>query len=134
MLNQNLNHEDVFRLVNFPSNDAYLASLSKNEDEALNKAVETILDIQSILNRRLNDLNYRKLKNEFKISLQTKDRDDIHDYSTPEAAKILGRTSASVRAYIRDGRLKSYRTLNDDYRITKESLESFISSMRNGKK
>ena len=90
------------------------------------------MQFHAILEYRLNELNYHKLRKEFKITLQTKDRDELHDYSTPEAAKILGRTPASVRAYINSGRLKSYRTLNGDYRISKESLEAFINSMRNG--
>lgn len=134
MFNQNFNYDEFFRLVNFPSLDAYLASISKNEEEAIFTAEENLLDLRSILDHKLNELNYKKLRSEFKVSLQMQNRVAIHDYTTSEAAKILGRTSAAVRTYIKDGRLKSYRTLNDDYRITKESLESFITSMRNGKK
>lgn len=132
MLQQIFNHDELFRLVNYPSLDAYLASIGQDEDEAIRTAENTLMQFHAILEYRLNELNYHKLRKEFKITLQTKDRDELHDYSTPEAAKILGRTPASVRAYINSGRLKSYRTLNGDYRISKESLEAFINSMRNG--
>lgn len=131
MLNQSLNYDELFRLVNFPSLDAYLASLSKNENEAIAKAEENLLDLKSIIDRKLIDLNFAKLRSEFKFTLETKSRDDIQDYSTPEAAEILKRTPACIRSYIKKGWLKSYRTLNDDYRITRESLEAFVNSMRN---
>ena len=132
MLQQNFNQDELFRLVNYPSLDAYLASIGKDEDEAIRAAENTLMEFHAILEYRMNELNYHKLRKEFKVTLQTKDRDALHDYSTPEAAKILGRTPASVRVYINSGRLKGYRTLNGDYRISKESLEAFIISMRNG--
>lgn len=131
MLQQNFNHDELFRLVNYPNLDAYLASIGLEEDEAIRAAENTLMEFHAILEYRLNELNYHKLRKEFKVTLQTKDRDELHDYSTPEAAKLLGRSPACVRAYIYNGRLKSYRTLNGDYRISKASMEAFINSMRN---
>jgi len=132
MLKQNFENDELFRLVNFPSMDAYLASLSKNENEAITKAEENLLGLKAIVDKKLIDLNFVKLRSEFKFTLETKSRDDIQDYSTPEAAIVLKRTSNCVRSYIKKGWLKSYRTLNGDYRITRESIEEFINAMRNG--
>lgn len=130
MINYNFNPDEIFRLINFPTMQSYLDSISENEERAIENAEEILMNIKSIVERKLHELNFSKLRTEFKFSLETNSRDDLHDYSTPEVAKILGRSPASVRNYIKDGHLKSYRTLNGDYRITKKSIEEFLNSMK----
>jgi hypothetical protein len=125
-----INNEELFRIVNFPSIEGYLATISKDEDEALITAESTIMGLRNMLDIRMNQLNYYKLKREFGFSLQTSHNDDLHDYSTADVAQILKRSPAQIRNYINAGRLKSYRMDNGDIRITVESLRHFVNSLR----
>jgi len=126
-----INNAEFFRLVNFPSIQGYLTSISSDENEAINRAESTIWELRHSLDYKLNELNFIKLKKEFSFTLQTANDNDLHDYSTPEVAKLLRRTPATIRNYIRKGQLKAYRTLNGDLRVTKEDLASFLKDLRN---
>jgi hypothetical protein len=125
-----INTEELFRIYNFPTIDGYLASISNDEGEAISKAESTLMEIKFNIEKKVHELNYRKLKREFSFSLKTAGDDDLHDYSTPEVGKFLNRTPSAVRCYIRDGRLKAYQTLNGDFRVTKEALEEFLNTLR----
>lgn len=125
-----INREEFFRIVNFPTIQGYLTSISKDEIEAINRAESTIWELRHSLDCKLNELNYIKLKKEFSFTLQTANDNDLHDYSTPEVAKLLRRTPATIRNYIRTGQLKAYRTLNGDLRVTKADLASFVKALR----
>jgi hypothetical protein len=124
------NSEELFRLTNFPSMDSYLASINKNEDDAIKSAEKAIMDLKAVADQKLNELNFIKLRREFSFTLKTAGNDDLHDYSTPEVGKLLNRTPSAVRCYIKDGRLDAYQTLNGDFRVTKEALEAFLNSLR----
>jgi excisionase family DNA binding protein len=86
------------------------------------------------LERKINELNYRKLKREFSFTLRTYDNDGMHNYSMQEVAKLLGRTLATVKAYIKSGNLSAYETFNKDLRITRDELELFLNNLRNSRK
>jgi hypothetical protein len=125
-----INNEELFRIINFPNLDGYLATLSKDEGEALTQAENVIMELKFTLDKRVNELNYRKLKREFSFTLQTSGNDKLHDFSTPEVAKLLGRTPATVRSYIKLGKLSAYQTFNGDFRISQKEIEVFLSSLR----
>ncbi len=125
-----INNEEFFRLINYPTLEGFIASFSNNEEEGIKRAEDSITEIRFILDKKINELNYLKLRREFSFTLKTSTNDDLHDYSTLEAGKILGRTQATIRNYINSGQLKSYRTFNGDIRISKEELERFINTLR----
>ena len=55
-----------------------------------------------------------------------------HDLTVEEVAKFFGRTPATIRAWIRAGRLEAYLFRGNEYRITHTALEGFQDQERNG--
>ena len=53
MLNKILISDELFRLVNFPNLDAYLASIGQDEDEAIRTAENTLMEFHALLEYRL---------------------------------------------------------------------------------
>ena len=126
-----INKEEVFRIVNFPTIQGYLASISNDELEAIKRAESTIWELRQTLDSKLNEISYIKLKRDFSFTLQLARDNDLQQYTTPEVAKLLGRTPATVRNYINTGMLKAYKSPNEDIRVTKEDLVLFINDLRN---
>jgi hypothetical protein len=131
MMNFNLDADEIFRLVSFPSFETYLSSISEDNSKALVKAEDILHSLQYILTVRQNELNFVKLKHEFGFTLVSHQRDELQDFTTAEVAEILNRCPASVRNYIRNGQLECYRTANKDIRITRRALENFMATLRN---
>jgi excisionase family DNA binding protein len=127
-------NEEIYRLFNFPNMVTYLATLSNDQGESIPKADNIIMELIYALEKKRNELSYIKLKREFSFTLLTAKNDELKDYSTPEVAKILGRTPATVRSYIKSGKLKAYQTFNEDFRVTKEDLSNFLNTMRISRK
>ena len=127
-------NEEIYRLFNFPNMITYLATLSNDQGESIPKADNIIMELIYALEKKRNELNYIKLKREFSFTLLTAKNDELKDYSTPEVAKILGRTPATVRSYIKSGKLKAYKTFNEDFRVTKEDLSNFLNTIRISRK
>ena len=55
-----------------------------------------------------------------------------HDLTVAEVGKFFGRTPATIRAWIRAGRLEAYLFRGNEYRITRAALEEFQGQERNG--
>ena len=55
-----------------------------------------------------------------------------HDLTVEEVGKFFDRSPATIRAWIRAGRLDAYHFRGNEYRITHAALEEFQSHERNG--
>ena len=55
-----------------------------------------------------------------------------HDLTVEEVGKLFGRSPATIRAWIRAGRLDAYHFRGNEYRITRAALEEFQGQERNG--
>ena len=55
-----------------------------------------------------------------------------HDLTVEEAGKFFGRSPATIRAWIREGRLDAYHFRGNEYRITRAALEEFQGQERSG--
>ncbi len=54
------------------------------------------------------------------------------DLTVEQVAEKLGRAPSTVRDWIRAGRLRAYKMMGREYRITPAALEEFIESERRG--
>jgi len=55
-----------------------------------------------------------------------------HDLTVAEVGKLFNRSPATIRAWIRAGRLEAYPFRGREYRITHAALEEFQGQERNG--
>ena len=55
-----------------------------------------------------------------------------HDLTVEEVGKFFSRSPATIRAWIRKGRLEAYLFRGNEYRITHAALEEFQDQERNG--
>ena len=55
-----------------------------------------------------------------------------HDHTVEEVAKFFDRSPATIRAWIRAGRLDAYHFRGNEYRITHAALEEFQDQERHG--
>jgi excisionase family DNA binding protein len=56
--------------------------------------------------------------------------DSLGDLTVAQVAALVGRRPSTVRAWIRDGRLESYRLNKRDYRVTRVALSAFLEQQR----
>jgi len=62
--------------------------------------------------------------------MDTNNSNNNQYYTTDEVAEMLKVTPDSVRRWIRDGKLKSIKLSGKFIRISREDLETFITSQR----
>ena len=55
-----------------------------------------------------------------------------HDLTVAEVGKFFGRSPATIRTWIRAGRIGAYRFRGSEYRITRAAIEEFQVQERNG--
>ena len=55
-----------------------------------------------------------------------------HDLTVEEVGRFFDRSPATIRAWIRAGRLDAYRFRGNEYRITHAALEEFQGQERSG--
>ena len=55
-----------------------------------------------------------------------------HGLTVEEVGKLFGRSPATIRAWIRAGRLDAYHFRGNEYRITRAALEEFQGQECNG--
>ena len=55
-----------------------------------------------------------------------------HDLTVAEVGKFFDRSPATIRAWIRAGRLDAYHFRGNEYRITHAAVEEFQDQERNG--
>jgi len=55
-----------------------------------------------------------------------------HDLTVAEVGEFFNRTPATIRAWIRAGRLEAYLFRGNEYRITHAAVEEFQAQERNG--
>jgi hypothetical protein len=111
--------------------DMYLDSISTNEEVSIGKAESVLMEVKSIIMKREYELYFKKMEKKYSLQQQLKSTHPLHDLSTPEVGEILGRTPATVRNYIKSGRLIAYKTDNGDIRVSQSELASFLTILRN---
>ena len=53
-----------------------------------------------------------------------------HDHTVEEVAKFFDRSPATIRAWIRDGRLRAYRFQGREYRVCESAVEELQQQQR----
>ena len=126
-----INNDELFRFFSFPNIEMYLDSISADEDLSIGQAESVLLEVKSIIMKREYELYFKKMEKKYSLQQQLKSTHPLHDLSTPEVGEILGRTPATVRNYIKSGRLVAYKTDNGDIRVSQSDLARFVTLLRN---